>query len=86
MRFLDSFRFLQASLDTLSKNLEIGSMKNLKKYFPNNEQFKLIKQKGIYPYDWVDSIEKFKCEYLPEKNNNSTKLNGENISKRLSSC
>ena len=68
-RFLDSFRFLQASLDTLSKNLEIGSMRNLKKYFPNKEQFKLIKQKSICPYDWVDSIEKSNCEYLPKKIN-----------------
>ena len=56
MRFIDSARFLQASLVTLSKNLDIKQMRNLKN-FPTKEQFKLIKQKGIYPYDWVDSIE-----------------------------
>ena len=51
MRFADSYRFLQASLDTLSKNLDKKYMKNLKKYFPNKEQFSLINQKVSYPYN-----------------------------------
>ena len=75
MRFIDSYRFLQASLDTLGKNLNAKQMKNLKKYFPNKEQFNLIKRKGIYPYDWIDSVEKFKFEYLPEKEQFYNKLN-----------
>ena len=33
MRFIDSYRFLQASLDTLGKNLYAKQMKNLKKIF-----------------------------------------------------
>ena len=34
MRFIDSFSFLQSSLDTLSKNLDMKHMRNLKNYIP----------------------------------------------------
>ena len=58
-------------------------MKNLIKYFLNKEQFKLVKQKGIYPNNWVDSIEKLKCEYLPKKGQFHNKLNGENVTEKV---
>ena len=33
----------------------------------NEEQRALLKQKGIFPYDWFDSQEKLTCETLPER-------------------
>ena len=41
-------------------------MRNPKKYLPNKEQLKLMKQKSIYilMIALVDSIENFKCELV----------------------
>ena len=33
----------------------------------NEEQRALLKQKGIYPYDWFDSTEKMEQASLPER-------------------
>ena len=40
---------------------------HLKSSFPtaNPKQLGLLKQKGIYPYDWMDNEEKLKQEQLP---------------------
>ena len=41
--------------------------KNMKQHF-NEEDMKIICQKGIYPYEWMDDKEKFKQGYLPTRN------------------
>ena len=63
-RFLDSFAFLSSSLDTLSTSLLKDGIHNFKQTLPENntytnEQKQLILKKGVYPYDYVDSNEKF---------------------------
>jgi len=57
LRFIDSYRFMLASLDDLMKSLSSDQCKNLKKFYPNERQFNRLRRKGNYPYDWVDSIE-----------------------------
>ena len=57
--FKDSFKFMALSLEKLVKNLSEDDFKNLEKYF-TPEQVKLLKQKGFFPYDYLDSIEKLK--------------------------
>ena len=64
IRFLDSFRLMQSSLDTLSKNLPNSEKKNLAKKFKGT-QFELLTRKGVYPYEWLDSYEKFEQTELP---------------------
>lgn len=66
-RFIDSYKFLGSSLDSLAKNLT--EFPNLKSQFKNlNEiQFNLLQQKGIFPYDYMDSSNKFLDTKLPEK-------------------
>ena len=54
LRFIDSLRFMAASLDRLSSNLKIDQFVNLKKYYSDN-QLRLLLRKGVYPYDHVDS-------------------------------
>jgi hypothetical protein len=54
LRFLDTFRFMSSSLDALSKNL--SQHVKLKKHFPNNEQFKLIQNKGTNTITWIPMI------------------------------
>ena len=51
--FLDSFQFMSSSLDNLIKNLPNKAFKYTKQEF-EKEQFNLMKQKGIYPYDYMD--------------------------------
>ena len=56
LRFLDSFRFLPSALNTLASNLPKTKLLNLKKYFPNDNEFKQVCNEGHYPYDWMDDI------------------------------
>ena len=64
--FLDSFQFMSSSLDNLIKNLPDEAFKYTYNKF-KQEQFDLMKQKGIYPYDHMDSFEKFKQTITNER-------------------
>ena len=77
--FLDSFQFMSSSLDNLMKNLPDEAFKYTKQGF-KNEQFNLMKQKGIYPYDHMDSFDKFNETKLPEQQHFYSILNNEHIS------
>ncbi|EDO34977.1 predicted protein, partial [Nematostella vectensis] len=50
IRFIDSFKFMSASLDSLVKNLPRESFKNLTTYY-EGEQLQLLLRKGVFPYD-----------------------------------
>ena len=63
----DSNQFYKGSLDSLASNLEDSDFKHLMPEFPT-DQLELLKRKDAYPYEWVDSYEKFKYPSLPEKN------------------
>ena len=64
--FIDSLQFYNSSLDTLSSNLEDNDFKYLVSEFGINK-LKSLKRKDAYPYEWVDSYEKFKHPSLPGK-------------------
>ena len=71
LQFLDSFAFLGTSLDSLAKNLlkdGKGKFKHTLSYQNfTEEQENLILKKGVYPYEYMDSFEKFNETQLPEK-------------------
>ena len=77
LKFIDSYRFMQNSLSSLVDNLsEIGkkiSQETLIKIFfntyqlCNNSNFNLLLRKGVYPYEYMDSWEKFNDTSLPNK-------------------
>ena len=77
--FLDSFQFMSSSLDNLTKNLPDDAFKYTQQEFIK-EQFNLMKQKGIYPYDHMDSFNKFNETQLPKKKDFYSILNNEHIS------
>ena len=79
LRFIDSFRFMGSSLDSLSKNLTKEQFKNIKSYY-SGKQLDLLLRKGVYPYDWVDSIDKFSETQLPPQESFYSKLCDEGIS------
>jgi len=80
IRFIDSFRFMSTSLDALIKNLDQQQCKNLKKFYPDPRKFDLLKRKGVYPYDYVYSVDKLAEKALPPKEAFYSRLNDENIS------
>jgi len=79
LRFIDSFRFMPSSLEALSNNLTDDQCCELAKEY-SGEQFQLIRKKGVYPYDYMDSIEKLNETKLPPKAAFYSKLNDSDIS------
>ena len=79
LRFIDSFRFMPSSLDSLVSNLNKDQCVNLKKCY-SGRQFDLLRRKGVYPYDYIDSIEKLSETALPPKEKFYSRLNEEDIS------
>ena len=70
LRFLDSNQFMTGSLDGLVKTLgQDGNEKfvHTRRHFPDNEQFLLAIRKGVYPYEHVNSTDKFDEVSLPPK-------------------
>ena len=66
LQFIDSMQFSGgASLDSLVKTLNENDFWYLKDAFPDMEQFKLVKSKGIFPRDFFDSPEKLKYKEFP---------------------
>ena len=61
--FIDSMQFMNSSLDKLVKNLSDEDFKYLVEEF-GSENLEILKQKGAYPYEYMNSIEKFNEEKL----------------------
>ena len=57
--FIDSMLFMNSSLDKLAKNLSHEDFKYLNEEF-SGEELKLVKQTGIYPYEYFNSFKKFR--------------------------
>ena len=78
IRFLDSFKFLPTSLGALVNNLPKDAFNNLERYY-TPEEAKLIKRKGVYPYEYMNTEERFKETKLPPKKAFYSRLSGEGI-------
>ena len=79
IRFIDSFKFMSTPLDKLVNNLPEEDFTNLKKYY-TGDKFSLVKRKGVYPYEYMDSLKRFKENKLPPKESFYSRLTGEDIS------
>ena len=64
--FIDSMLFMNSSLDSLVKNLSDNDFKYLSKEF-SSEFLKLVKQKGVYPYEYMGSFKKSSEDKLPDR-------------------
>ena len=56
--FIDSMQFMNSSLNKLVQNLSDSDFKYLSQEFSGN-LLELVKQKGVYPYEYMDSLESF---------------------------
>ena len=64
--FIDSMQFMNSSLDKLVKNLSDEDFKYLIEEF-GSKNLELLKQKGAYPYEYMNNFERFNEEnYLLE--------------------
>ena len=66
--FIDSMLFINSSLDKLAKNLSDKDFKYLTEK-TSDKKLKLVKKKGIYPYEHFNSFKKFKENKLPDIDN-----------------
>ena len=66
LRFIDSFGFMASSLDSLTSNLVKGGQKltGFKDY--SEDQYALLVRKGVYPYEYMMSWDKFMETQLPK--------------------
>ena len=64
--FIDSMQFMNSSLDKLVKNLSDEDFKYLVEEF-GSENLELLKQKDAYPYEYMNSFERFNEEKLPAR-------------------
>ena len=80
LRFIDSFRFMSLSLDKLASNLTDEQCKNLRWFYKEN--FNLMRRKGVYPYEYMDSWERFEETALPPIESFYSKLYMESISEK----
>ena len=79
IRFIDSFKFMAASLEKLVNNLPKDDCINLGSYY-SGDKFNLLARKGVYPYEYMDSLEKLKETALPPKEAFYSRLNDGGIS------
>ena len=80
LTFLDSMQFTLFGLNKLVENLPTDKFKYTDEEFHREEELKLIKRKGVYPYDHMDSFQKFKETELPTQEQFYNLLNDESIS------
>ena len=79
LTFIDSFQFMNSSLEKRVSNLPKESFKYTSQKFKNKE-LDLMVRKGVYPYDYMDSFDKFNETNLPTKEDFYSILYDENIS------
>ena len=64
--FIESMQFINSSLDSLIKNLPDNDFRYLSEEF-RGEYLEPVKQKGVYPYEYMDSFKNFSENKLPDK-------------------
>ena len=78
LTFINSFQFMSSSLDKLVSNLPKDDLIYTSQVF-KGKRLNLMSQKGVYPYDHMDSFEKFNQMELPTKDQFYSILNDQHI-------
>jgi len=66
LQFTDSLQFMNSSLDRLSANLQTEDLVMTSRGVSDSE-LALLRRKAVYPYEYVDSYERFDETKLPPK-------------------
>ena len=78
LKFIDSFQFMSSSLETLVKNVPLSDLKYTSQEF-QDKKLELMKRKGVYPYDYMNSFDKFDDRNIPSKKEFYSLLTDEDI-------
>ena len=78
-KFVDSYAFLSSSLDRLVANTPKANLRITKSYL-ERAKFDLVARKGVYPYEYMDSFDRFDETTLPPKEKFYSSLSDESIS------
>ena len=76
LKFLDSFQFTPKSLDELSKTMTDDELRYLVETYPT-DNLSLIRRKGVYPYDYMDSFDRFEESESPLQADFFSELSGD---------
>ena len=82
LRFIDSYKFLTASLEKLASFLSKDKLKILRSNFSeiSAENFDLLTRKGVFPYEYVDCVDKLQDTRLPSRESFYSSLTGDTVS------
>ena len=80
LRFIDGFKFMASSLDSLANNLVCGGRKPMGFEEYTGEQYELLMRKGVYPYEYMSSWDRFEEVQLPPIEAFYSNLNMTNVS------
>lgn len=82
-KFIDSMRFMSASLDYLAGLIPHEKKQILKseceKYNYSSEMFTLLTRKGVFPYEYIDDYKKLEENMLPSRERFYSMLTQSNI-------
>ena len=78
LRFIDSLRFMPSSLYALPKNLSKEQCKNVRARY-SGRQLDLLLRKGVYPYEYMDSLKRLDETQLPSRSAFYSRLNDSGI-------
>ncbi|XP_070172232.1 uncharacterized protein [Polyergus mexicanus] len=82
LRFVDSFKFLSASLEKLASYLDKSELRIARSEFSDlsDADFELLARKGVFPYEYVDDVDKLLETRLPPREAFHSSLTGDAIS------
>ena len=80
LKFLDSFQFMASSLERLVDATDKSDFKITKSEFGSKAP--LILRKGVYPYEYIDSLDRFNETQLPPIDKFYSRLTDEKISQK----
>jgi len=88
IRFVDTYAILSSSLDGLVENLKKdckdinelrNKFRNTSEAFNNDDDFKFMISKGVYPYEYIDNFNKLYETKLPHRKYFYSRLNNTHI-------
>jgi hypothetical protein len=86
LQFIDTLQFMNSSLDKLAANLQTEDLRITGRWHTEPapgvlrvEALALLRRKGVYPYECVDSFERFDETQLPPKEAFYSRLSGQHI-------
>ena len=79
--FIDSMQIMNSCLDALVKNLSDNDFKYSAEEL-RSDLLELIKQKGVYLYEYMDSFQKFSEDKLPDRREFFSYLKDEYINEK----